>query len=87
MTAKADSGMLLPAPGNRHTGIVNAVAFSPDCKVLASGSFDHTIQLWDATAGAWEQALVGHSYRFNAVAFSPDGKVLASASPRDTVRL
>jgi WD40 repeat protein/serine/threonine protein kinase len=58
----------------------DAVAWSPDGKLIASGGQDRVVRLWDAATGAQLQALGGHSRTVSALAFSRDGKRLASAS-------
>ena len=60
---------------------MNSVAFSPDGKILAAGSADDTIRLWDvATRRPLGPPLTGHTDTVNRVAFSPDGTILASAT-------
>ena len=62
-----------------HEGFVTSVKFSPDGKLLASGSFDTTVRLWEAATGKEIRKVVGHEHGVGAVAFSPDGRVVASA--------
>ena len=52
--------------------MVTSVAFSPDGKVVVSGSEDMTVRLWDAVTGMPLQTLDGHSSLVTSVAFSPD---------------
>ena len=72
-----------------------SVAFSPDGKVLASGSGSDVygssygaIHLLDV--GSWRinvTALIGHTEEVYSVAFSPDGKLLASGSRDKTIQI
>lgn len=65
----------------------SAIAFSPNDALLATGSDDGKIRLWDAAAGERIAAFDGHTDRITNVDFSPDGLRLASASWDSTVRL
>jgi WD40 repeat protein len=64
----------------RHAGIVKVVAFSPDGKILASGSNDHTVRLWETATGKELRRFVGHEHDVISLSFSPDGRTLASGA-------
>ncbi len=73
-----------------HTKSVYSLAFKPNSYLLASGSGDNTIRIWDVgdnTNLRHVRTLRGHTVAVRSVAWSPDGSTLASASSDGTVRL
>ncbi len=80
----------------------SGLAFSPNGEILATGSSDGTIRLWDAKTtardsffhrlrgdlfGHHKATFKGHTDHVLSVAFSPDGETIASGSSDKTVRL
>ncbi|DAZ99051.1 TPA: hypothetical protein N0F65_010937, partial [Lagenidium giganteum] len=66
-----------------HTGPVTSLAFCPSVSaepVLASGSWDHTVRLWNVYQNKSLIEPLAHSTDVLAVAFRPDGKQLCSAT-------
>src|SRR5208282_1490413 len=69
-----------------HTNSVVSLAFSPNSRLLASGSWDNSIKIWDVSAGRDVKDLIGHTNIVNSVCFVSNGLVI-SGSGDDTVKM
>ena len=70
-----------------HKKTVRSVSFSPDGQLLASGSMDKTVRLWNPDTGQPLRRLEGHDDMVCSVRFSQGSQLLASGSSDKTVRL
>ncbi|GCE18788.1 NB-ARC domain-containing protein [Dictyobacter kobayashii] len=68
-------------------GSILTLTMSPDGKLMAAGTDNGDIRLWENENSRPFQDLLGHTDWVNAIAFSPDGKLLASGSDDQTVRI
>lgn len=70
-----------------HKRAVTSMAFSPDGSLLATGSDDRTVRLWETRTGSLVNTLGGAQGGVYYVTFSPDGRLLASLSGDDRPRV
>lgn len=70
-----------------HEGEVWACAFSPDGRLVVSGSNSGVLTLWDIFGSRVVTNLNGHSQGIGACAFSPDGRHIVSGSDDGTIKI
>lgn len=56
------------------------MAFNPQSTLVASGSFDETIKVWDVKKGNCSKTLSAHSDPVAAINFSCDGTLIVSCA-------
>jgi WD40 repeat protein len=79
------SGRQLPPALYGHTQSVSSVAFRRDGKVLASGSADGDIRLWDVETHELLGTLSAEQKAIKSIVFSPAKGVLASVGEDDSI--
>lgn len=70
-----------------NTGIVSALAFSPDGQTLFAGTRERAIRIWDVGTGDLIRILKGNSAWIEAIALSPDGNLLVAGSNLGEIKL
>lgn len=79
-----------PAPvwkSTAHSDAITSGAVSSDGRIIATGSYDQSIILWDAATGEQSATLSGHNGPVFDLAFHPNRPILASASGDRTIKL
>jgi WD40 repeat protein len=77
-------------PLKGHSEAVYSLAFTPDGRYVVTGSFDHTLKVWDAATGKEVKSLggsTGHQNLVLSVAISPDGSQIASGGSDNTAKI
>ena len=70
-----------------HASWIRCIAFSPDGSLLASGSSDGIVIVWEVETGDRLQTFQAHSSLVLAVAFSPNEPVLVSSGGDGIIKL
>jgi len=70
-----------------HSHFVSDVVMSSDGQFALSGSWDHTLRLWDLSTGSSTRQFVGHTKDVLSVAFSADNRQIVSGSRDKTINL
>lgn len=83
-----ETGSLTPLRFIAAQSYIQSIAFSPDSALLAAGTLDGKVRVWQVEDGALVVTLEGHTDAVTSVLFSPQNSaLLASASNDDTIRL
>jgi len=70
-----------------HTSKANAVAWSSDGKLIASGGSDDTVRLWNAATGKQLASLKCDGRQVWSVAISPDNQLVVAGCDNGSVRI
>lgn len=70
-----------------HSDTVYGICFSPDNKMIATGSADKFVKVWSIPEGKFVKSFEGHTHHVLDVGWTSDGKLLVSAGGDNTVKV
>lgn len=70
-----------------HSGVISAIDFDNKGKHLVTGSWDHSVLVWNFKEGKLSRRLLGHGSEVWSVALSSDGKHIASGGKDGEVKI
>ncbi|KHO00119.1 will die slowly [Metarhizium album ARSEF 1941] len=85
-TRKSVAGQEMAALRGHHN-YIHCLAFSPKGNILASGSYDEAVFLWDVRAGRLMRSLPAHSDPVSGIDFCRDGTLVVSCSTDGLIRV
>jgi len=68
-----------------HKNQADCVEFSPDGRLLATGSHDRTIRIWSVATGQVKHVIAAHRDAIDSLTFSPSGRTIASGGQNGTI--
>jgi WD40 repeat protein len=82
-----DGATFAPVRELRGGGLVIALAFSPDGRLVAAAGEDGKARIWDARSGALVRTFAGHTDALTGIEFSADGSRLVTSSRDHDARI
>ncbi|KAE9550855.1 hypothetical protein FO519_005936 [Halicephalobus sp. NKZ332] len=70
-----------------HTKAISCLKFSPDGKVLATGSADKTVRIWNPTDGKIDKVIGGHKLGISDLSWTSDSRFIGTCSDDKTLKL
>jgi WD40 repeat protein len=84
---KVADGSLVQGFSSPHSDVILAVEISPDGTLVASGSADKFVKVFEIATGKLVRSFEGHTHHVLGVSWRSDGRILASAGADSVVKV